>query len=51
MTTPKGRAADWTEEQVSEERAIERRGKLGGFQRPGGAKQTEHSQQLRSGEQ
>jgi hypothetical protein len=27
MTAPKGRSADWTEEQGSEERATERRGK------------------------
>src|SRR5580704_13961317 len=34
---PKGRAADWTEE--TSEPASERRGKLGGLKRPGGAKQ------------
>jgi hypothetical protein len=35
----RGRAADWTEERGSEERAIERRGKLGGSSAPGGAKE------------
>ncbi len=35
---PKARAADWTEEGGSEERATERRGKLGGSSAPGGAK-------------
>jgi len=35
---PKARAADWTEEGESEARATERRGKLSGFQRAGGAK-------------
>ena len=34
MNEPKGRAADWTEERGSEERATERRGKLGGSQAP-----------------
>jgi hypothetical protein len=34
VTAPKGRAADWTEERGSEERATERRGKLGGPQAP-----------------
>ena len=40
MNVPKGGAADWTQEGESEERAIERRGKLGGSKPPGGAKQT-----------
>ena len=35
---PKARAADWTEERGSEERASERRGKLGGSKRAGGAR-------------
>jgi len=35
---PKGRAADWTEE--TSEPASERRGKLGGLKRPGGANLT-----------
>ncbi|HEY9241797.1 MAG TPA: protein kinase, partial [Streptosporangiaceae bacterium] len=35
----RGRAADWTEEPGSEERATGRRGKLGGSSAPGGAKQ------------
>ena len=40
MSAPKARAADWTEERGSEGRASERRGKLGGFERAGGARQT-----------
>ncbi len=44
MSAPKARAADWTEERGSEARAIERRGKLGGSQRAGGAKQALHAE-------
>jgi hypothetical protein len=36
LSEPKERAADWTEERVSEERASARRGKLGGDKRFGG---------------
>jgi eukaryotic-like serine/threonine-protein kinase len=39
QAAPKARAADWTEERGSEERASERRGKLGGSKRAGGARE------------
>ena len=48
MTAPKARAADWTEERGSEERATERRGKLGGYERAGGARQTLFAHLLRA---
>ncbi len=37
-----GAPPTWTEEGESEERASERRGKLGGYSAPGGAKKAEH---------
>jgi ABC-type transport system involved in multi-copper enzyme maturation permease subunit len=48
MSAPKAPAADGTEERVSEARANERRGKLGGFQRAGGAKQALFAHVLRA---
>ncbi len=43
---PKGRAADWTEERGSEERATERRGKLGGSKAPRRRKEAERAARL-----